>query len=266
MRRSDGARKTTYELTPPVGPRSWRAGRTSPRSRTGSRRPSAPGPGAARRHPRLHEGPARRARGRGPGGAARPARRDAGPRRGGSYARRVEAEALVQRFRDDVRSDLRRADASSAVSDLTVETLRTVLDSARRAVRGRSDDRVRRVRLAPGARIPDRGDRALGDHSQHDQQHDDRHDTQTEKENTMGTESWVIAAPQQIEVGEVAALVVSLTNGAVEIVSDPTRESGATVDVTEVGPRPLQVTSHAGELRVAYDFAGSRASWTASAV
>jgi hypothetical protein len=91
---------------------------------------------------------------------------------------------------------------------------------------------------------------------QHDQQHDDRHDTQTQKENDMGTESWVIAAPQQIEVGEVTSLVVGLTNGAIEVVSDPARESGASIDVTEVGPRPLHVTSHAGELRVAYDFAG----------
>lgn len=52
-----------------------------------------------------------------------------------SYALRVEAEALVQRFRDEVRADLRRADAASGIEALTVDTLRTVLDSARAAVR-----------------------------------------------------------------------------------------------------------------------------------
>ncbi|MHA7134597.1 DUF4097 family beta strand repeat-containing protein [Oerskovia turbata] len=72
----------------------------------------------------------------------------------------------------------------------------------------------------------------------------------------MGTESWVIAAPQQIEVADVASLVVGLTNGAVEVVSDPSRETGASVDVTAVSPRPLRVTSHAGELKIAYDFDG----------
>lgn len=86
--------------------------------------------------------------------------------------------------------------------------------------------------------------------------HDDRHDTQTNKENDMGTESWVIAAPQQIEVKEVSALTVGLTNGSVEVVSDPTRESGATVDVTDISSRPLRVTTHAGELRIGYDFDG----------
>lgn len=88
-------------------------------------------------------------------------------------------------------------------------------------------------------------------------QHDtNQHHTQTTKENDMGTESWVIAAPQQIEVADVASLVVGLNNGAVEVVSDPSRESGATVDVTDVSPRPLRVTTHAGELKIAYDFDG----------
>jgi hypothetical protein len=73
----------------------------------------------------------------------------------------------------------------------------------------------------------------------------------------MGTESWIIAAPQQIEVADVASLVVGLTNGAVEVVSDPTRETGASVDVTDVSPRPLRVTTHAGELRIGYDFDGA---------
>jgi DNA-binding PadR family transcriptional regulator len=67
-------------------------------------------------------------------GAVRPTApvRDA---RTASYARRAEAEALVRRFRDEVRTELRRADAGSGIEDLTVETLRTVLDSALAAVR-----------------------------------------------------------------------------------------------------------------------------------
>ena len=55
--------------------------------------------------------------------------------RGVSRARRAEAEALLVQFREDVRADLRRADASDHIDQLTVETLRTVLDSARTAVR-----------------------------------------------------------------------------------------------------------------------------------
>ncbi|MGN8245979.1 PadR family transcriptional regulator [Cellulomonas soli] len=53
-----------------------------------------------------------------------------------SHARRMEAEALLQRFRDEVRADLRRADASGQLSQLTLDTVRTVLDSALTAVRG----------------------------------------------------------------------------------------------------------------------------------
>lgn len=55
--------------------------------------------------------------------------------RGVSRARRAEAEALLQRFREDVRADLRRADVTAQVDQLTVDTLRTVLESARTAVR-----------------------------------------------------------------------------------------------------------------------------------
>jgi DNA-binding PadR family transcriptional regulator len=55
--------------------------------------------------------------------------------RAASHARHAEAEAILRRFRDEVRTELRRADARSAVEDLTVETLRTVLDSALAAVR-----------------------------------------------------------------------------------------------------------------------------------
>lgn len=53
----------------------------------------------------------------------------------GSADRRAEADVLLRRFRDDLRSDLRRAASADALTDLTLDTLRTVLDGARRAVR-----------------------------------------------------------------------------------------------------------------------------------
>lgn len=53
-----------------------------------------------------------------------------------SHVRYQDAEALIHRFRDEVRADLRRADAGGRVEQLTVDTLRTVLDSALTAVRG----------------------------------------------------------------------------------------------------------------------------------
>lgn len=59
-------------------------------------------------------------------------RRDA---RVSSHGRFTEADVLLRRFRDDLRIELRRADASGRLEDLTVETLRTVLDSALSAVR-----------------------------------------------------------------------------------------------------------------------------------
>ncbi|WP_087509495.1 PadR family transcriptional regulator [Cellulomonas iranensis] len=55
--------------------------------------------------------------------------------RAASHGRRVEAEAMVRRFGDEVRADLRRADAAGGVDALTVETLRTVLDTALRTMR-----------------------------------------------------------------------------------------------------------------------------------
>jgi DNA-binding PadR family transcriptional regulator len=69
--------------------------------------------------------------------AARARPRDAVPDSGrrDAAARRAEAEAVLQRFRDELRADLRRADAAGAVSELTVDTLRTVLDGALAAVR-----------------------------------------------------------------------------------------------------------------------------------
>ena len=58
------------------------------------------------------------------------------PRRTQSNSLRHNAEAMLQRFRNDVLADVREADAAGTVSALTVETLRTVLDSARSAIRG----------------------------------------------------------------------------------------------------------------------------------
>ena len=53
-----------------------------------------------------------------------------------SHVRARDAEAMIQRFRDEIRADLRRADARGSVEQLTLDTLRTVLDSALTAVRG----------------------------------------------------------------------------------------------------------------------------------
>jgi DNA-binding PadR family transcriptional regulator len=53
-----------------------------------------------------------------------------------SHVRYMDAEAMIHRFRDEIRADLRRADAGGRVEQLTVDTLRTVLDSALTAVRG----------------------------------------------------------------------------------------------------------------------------------
>nr|WP_028047661.1 PadR family transcriptional regulator [Cellulomonas sp. URHE0023] len=53
-----------------------------------------------------------------------------------SHVRWADAEVMLQRFRDEIRADLRKADAQGKVEQLTVETLRTVLDTALTAVRG----------------------------------------------------------------------------------------------------------------------------------
>ncbi|HUX71728.1 MAG TPA: PadR family transcriptional regulator [Cellulomonadaceae bacterium] len=66
--------------------------------------------------------------------SAAPATGSADPR-AASRARRAEAEILLQRFRDELRADLRHADARDGIGALTLDTLRTVLESARTAVR-----------------------------------------------------------------------------------------------------------------------------------
>jgi DNA-binding PadR family transcriptional regulator len=53
-----------------------------------------------------------------------------------SHVRWADAEVMLQRFRDEIRAELRKADAQGKVEQLTVETLRTVLDTALTAVRG----------------------------------------------------------------------------------------------------------------------------------
>lgn len=72
------------------------------------------------------------------------------PRRTRSGVLRRDAEAILQRFRTDVLADLREADVAGTLSALTVETLHTVLDSARAAIR----DTLPRG-AAPASRPPD---------------------------------------------------------------------------------------------------------------
>lgn len=77
--------------------------------------------------------------------AAQEARAGAAPmppghdRRAASRLRRAEAEGLLQQFRDELRAELRRTDAVGEISQLTVDTVRTVLDSARTAIRATLD-------------------------------------------------------------------------------------------------------------------------------
>jgi DNA-binding PadR family transcriptional regulator len=52
-----------------------------------------------------------------------------------SHVRYMDAEAMLSRFRDELRADLRRAEAGARIEQLTVDTLRTVLDTALAAVR-----------------------------------------------------------------------------------------------------------------------------------
>jgi DNA-binding PadR family transcriptional regulator len=55
--------------------------------------------------------------------------------RSASHAARLEVDAMLRAFRDDLRTELRLADARDAVTGVTVQTARTVLDSARAAIR-----------------------------------------------------------------------------------------------------------------------------------
>lgn len=60
-------------------------------------------------------------------------------RRAASRVRRAEIDGLLQQFRDDLRAELRRVDVAGEISQLTVDTVRTVLDSARTAIRATLD-------------------------------------------------------------------------------------------------------------------------------
>lgn len=75
--------------------------------------------------------------------AAQEARASAKPNaadvRMSSRAHRAEIEAMLHEFRDEMRAEIRRADARGALGRLTVDTVRTVLDSARTAIRGTLD-------------------------------------------------------------------------------------------------------------------------------
>ncbi|ALE06624.1 PadR family transcriptional regulator [Arthrobacter sp. ERGS1:01] len=57
------------------------------------------------------------------------------PGPGATQRRLRESELLLQKFRDDLRVDLRLQAAAAELSELTVETLRTILDQAAVAVR-----------------------------------------------------------------------------------------------------------------------------------
>ncbi|MBO0608845.1 PadR family transcriptional regulator [Myceligenerans salitolerans] len=71
-----------------------------------------------------------------------------------SNALRHEAEAALQQFRREVLADLREADAAGAVSPVTVQTLRTVLDGARAAVAATLPSGPKSTRMTRGRPAP----------------------------------------------------------------------------------------------------------------
>ncbi|MBE1876182.1 hypothetical protein IHE71_10735, partial [Myceligenerans sp. TRM 65318] len=75
-------------------------------------------------------------------------------RRASSNTFRHEAEVALQKFRRDVLADLREADVGGAVSALTVETLRTVLDGARTAIAATLPPVPKSTRMTPGRPTP----------------------------------------------------------------------------------------------------------------
>lgn len=76
------------------------------------------------------------------------------PHRATSNTFRHEAEAALQGFRREVLADLREADAAGAVSALTVETVRTVLDGARHAITATLPHGPKSTRMTPGPPTP----------------------------------------------------------------------------------------------------------------
>lgn len=68
----------------------------------------------------------------------------------------------------------------------------------------------------------------------------------------MGTESWVVAGPQIIEVDHVDQVRVQLVGGRVDVVAHD--EPVTRVEVHAVDGRPLEISLSDGELRVGYAF------------
>jgi hypothetical protein len=65
-----------------------------------------------------------------------------------------------------------------------------------------------------------------------------------------GTQAWTVATPQTLEVPAARSLAVRFTSGTVEVVGDPARADGVTVEVLDPGPRPVHVVLEDGALRV----------------
>ncbi|NNU27846.1 DUF4097 family beta strand repeat-containing protein [Isoptericola sediminis] len=68
----------------------------------------------------------------------------------------------------------------------------------------------------------------------------------------MSTESWAIAAPQTVEITGVGGLSVRLQDGRVDVAVDPEAEH-VTLEVAEVGEKPLQVDRDGDRLRIGYE-------------
>lgn len=68
----------------------------------------------------------------------------------------------------------------------------------------------------------------------------------------MSSESWAVAAPQTLDLGDVSAASVRLQGGRADVVADPEARR-TTLEIVEMGPKPLQVVQEGGRLRVAYE-------------
>ncbi|MCK0116132.1 putative adhesin [Isoptericola sp. CG 20/1183] len=68
----------------------------------------------------------------------------------------------------------------------------------------------------------------------------------------MTSESWAVAAPQTLDLGGVSAASLRLQDGRADVVVDPAA-TRTTLEIVEVGKKPLQVVHEGGRLRVAYE-------------
>jgi len=68
----------------------------------------------------------------------------------------------------------------------------------------------------------------------------------------MSTESWAVAAPQTIDVEQVAGVTLRLQDGRADVVADPAA-AGVRIELIEVGAKPVQVTRDGDRLRVGYE-------------